>query len=412
MWRSTTMVARGRAMRALALALLLGSELALGRRSKSKKAPPPPEWLGERMGAAEAANAGGDVAGAFAELDEAIKRLPKQFAPYMLKGQIACKQDSYQLCESTYAAGLKAAPATHRNHFKQNIALELGQSAYRNGVSVKARNSDGSAREPGLRSPFKTALEQLEIAQSAGLGLVSAPGIRALYTQGQVYEAQAKADQGGWQGSAKSALAIAAWEEVIGHLESEPELATELLNLHTDCSTNLGVSYERLDRLVEAEAKFRTALSLKPAHQVAFAHLRDVVHWQHPEDPAQWQAVAQAGVDAGIWERIDQTPAMRYHRGVETVPWPAVGNYPGVAATVAALEAKTALIRDEMRVLMGNEGTDGLNFGAMEALASPTDGSSGAEKERGGWHSMIVDCDKKRALTPETCNTLEGVVDQ
>ena len=57
MWRSTTMVARGRAMRALALALLLGSELALGRRSKSKKAPPPPEWLGERMGAAEAANA-------------------------------------------------------------------------------------------------------------------------------------------------------------------------------------------------------------------------------------------------------------------------------------------------------------------------------------------------------------------
>ena len=37
-WRSTTTVARGRAMRALALALLLGSELALGRRSKSKKA--------------------------------------------------------------------------------------------------------------------------------------------------------------------------------------------------------------------------------------------------------------------------------------------------------------------------------------------------------------------------------------
>ena len=61
---------------------------------------------------------------------------------------------------------------------------------------------------------------------------------------------------------------------------------------------------------------------------------------------------------------------------------------------------------------MGNEGTDGLNFGAMEALASPTDGSGGAEKERGGWHSMIVDCDKKRALTPETCNTLEGVADQ
>ena len=122
------------------------------------------------------------------------------------------------------AAGLKAAPATHRNHFKQNIALELGQSAYRNGVSLKARNSDGAARQPGLRSPFKKALEQLEIAQSAGLGLVSAPGIRALYTQGQVYEAQAKADQGGWQGSAKSALAIAAWEEVIGPLERAPEL--------------------------------------------------------------------------------------------------------------------------------------------------------------------------------------------
>ena len=33
-----------------------------------------------------------------------------------------------------------------------------------------------------------------------------------------------------------------------------------LLNLATDCHTNLGVSYERLDQLPEAEAQFLAAL--------------------------------------------------------------------------------------------------------------------------------------------------------
>jgi hypothetical protein len=117
-----------------------------------------------------------------------------------------------------------------------------------------------------------------------------------------------------------------------------------------------------------------------------------------------------------------------------------------VAATVAAMEAATDQIREEMHKIMNVEGKGGLRFGAMEALAT-ADGQGkrlvAAEinsvnprllnspracnltfatdllvstvlypgQERGGWHAMIVDCDRKRDHTPVTCGVIDKVTD-
>lgn len=114
-----------------------------------------------------------------------------------------------------------------------------------------------------------------------------------------------------------------------------------------------------------------------------------------------------------------------------------------VAATVAAMEAATEQIRMEMHGIMNVAGKGGLRFGAMEALAT-TDGRGKrvqqqpqatiqpvisqpitivldgacwssffrcAGQERGGWHAMIVDCDRKRDHTPITCGVIDRVTD-
>jgi tetratricopeptide (TPR) repeat protein len=346
------------------LVLLLLCAGGTARRSKKKAAAPAAAAAAafrdpnEAIGAATAAQVAGNLEEAYKILDEAIKSSPKVFSPYFAKAQMMCKADDYRGCKEHYTKGIELAPPAHRGLFSQNIALELGQAAYRmgqsSGTNQPKRGDAPTKSAPGLRNAYKTALSELETALSLSEGTPS--WVRALYTKGQVHEAVAKAEQGGWANSESAPLSIAAWKEVADRLAASSTLAAELTGIHADCHTNLGVSFERLDRLAEAEEQFRAALALQPEHQVAYGHLRDTVDWQHPDDPSQWQAVAQEAVDRGIWERIDQTPAMRYHKGVKTTPWPDVSRYPTVAATIAAMEAATDDIRTEMRSIMDVEG--------------------------------------------------------
>lgn len=318
-------------MRVVAVCVLLLLLVAGGtaRRSK-KKAQKATRDPNEAIAAATAAQEAGDLEGAYRILDEAIESSPKVFSPYFAKAQMTCTADDYRTCKELYTKGIELAPAAHRGMFTQNIALELGQAAYRAGQasgSKKPKKGAAAAKAaPGLRSPYKTALTELETALS--LSKETPAWVRALYTKGQVHEAVAKVDQGGWATSESAKLSIAAWEEVLQRLAASQKLSEELKNVHPDCHTNLGVSFERLDRLAEAEGQFRAALALRPNHQVALGHLRDVVDWQHPDEPERWQQVSQQGIDQGIWERIDQTPAMHYYTGLRTTPWPDVSSYP------------------------------------------------------------------------------------
>lgn len=261
-------------------------------------------------------------------LDQAIKDSPKVFSSYFARAQMMCAEDDYLGCKGFYTKGIELAPPMHRGMFTQNLALELGQAAYRVGQKVGNAPKSEAKAALELRKPFETALKELDTALS--LNENTPAWVRALYTKGQVHEALAKADQGGWANSESAKKSTAAWDEVLQRLTMSPDLASELSNLHPDCHTNVGVSYERLDRLAEAEVQYRAALALRPNHHSALAHLRDVVHWQYPDKPEKWHAVAQQGIDQGIWERIDQTPAPRYHIGVQTTPWPAVSSYPWV----------------------------------------------------------------------------------
>jgi tetratricopeptide (TPR) repeat protein len=320
-------------MRALGVFVVLSLMIAGGvaRRSKKKATKQSAGFRdpNEAIGAATAAQQSGDLEGAYKILDQAIESSPKVFSPYFAKAQIMCKEDDYRGCKEHYTKGIELAPPSHRGMFTQNIALELGQAAYRTGQasgSKAPKRSDATARAaPGLRNPYQTALAELDTALS--LSKETPAWTRALYTRGQVHEAVAKVDQGGWVGSESAALSIADWTEVLDRLGGSETLATELRSIHPDCHTNLGVSFERLDRLVEAEVQFRAALALQPDHQIALAHLRDVTDWQYPDEPERWQAVAQQGVDQGIWSRIDQTPC-QYYPEVQTTPWPDVSSYP------------------------------------------------------------------------------------
>eukprot|EP01046_Picozoa_sp_COSAG06_P072773 COSAG06_NODE_21446_length_756_cov_1.176560_1_plen_92_part_00 len=73
---------------------------------------------------------------------------------------------------------------------------------------------------------------------------------------------------------------------------------------------------------------------------------------------------------------------------------------------------KEKLRKEAVSANVNVQGKGGLRFGAMEALAT-TDGQG---QERGGWHAMIVDCDRKRVRyatqhthththTDKTCKT-------
>ena len=62
-----------------------------------------------------------------------------------------------------------------------------------------------------------------------------------------------------------------------------------------------------------------------------------------------------------------------------------------------------------MQSILTLDGKAGLHFGSMEALAT-TDGQS--DRERGGWHAMILDCSRNYDHTPVTCGLIDRVADR
>ena len=188
----------------------------------------------EALSAATAAKQSGDLAGAYAILGQAIKASPAALGPYLAKAQMMCDADDYYGCKEHYAKGIELAPPVRRDRMTQDIALGLGEVAYRMGQARASSDYSSQRKTEGatatavrrLQNPYETALSELRTALSLDSDTPSF--VRALFAQGLVHEAVAQEEQGGWPASESVPLSITAWTEVLERLAASPKLASEL----------------------------------------------------------------------------------------------------------------------------------------------------------------------------------------
>eukprot|EP01051_Picozoa_sp_SAG22_P004771 SAG22_NODE_264_length_13353_cov_34.575298_7_plen_378_part_00 len=279
-------------------------------------------------------------------------------------------------------------------------------------ATASARNTNTGGSAPQRQPPvllecmsdqnaayYERALRQMResvrLAEAAGEAESSA-ALRSHMTIGQCIEEQATAFGGGWIGNPLHGEAVAAYAKAYtGLLKLQGEEREDHRELLQVCTVNYGINYERVNDLKRAQALYSEALAAEPLHRTARSHLRDMLDWQNPTDPSLWHRVADEGVKLGVWVRSaaepslsaravpppclttartvvqahrNQTPAMEFYHGMDTVAWPDVPTKKAVAAGEAA-EADVRRSRWPQVVRLGDKLEGGWERIRDEALA-------------------------------------------